>query len=62
MEWHGRATAGMGRAKLLALRAQIFFLSFFRFLESLLGQFPTKQLKTNKKVLNAWVASHEALV
>ena len=29
MGWHGRATAGMGRAKLLASRAQFFFFSFF---------------------------------
>jgi len=42
--------------------AQIFFL---RFLESCLDNYlqnNLKQTKTNKKRLNAWVASHEALV
>jgi len=29
MGWHGRATAGTGRAKLLALQAQNFFFSVF---------------------------------
>ena len=53
------AWSGTGRAKLLAFWAQNFFSPFSWIL---LGQLPTKQRKTNKKRLNAWVASHKALV
>jgi len=60
MGWHGRVTAGTGRTKLLAFWAQILFCFSFSWI--LLEQLPTKQLKTNKKRLNAWVASHETLV
>ena len=43
---HGHATAGPGRAKVLAVLAQFFFSSFSGIV---LGQLPTKQLKTNKE-------------
>jgi len=64
MGWHGRATAGTGHAKLLAPQAQKKYF-FLRFLESCSDNFlenNLKQTQTNKKRLNEWVASHEALV
>ena len=45
-EGTGRATAGTGRAKVLAVLAQFFFSSFSGIV---LGQLPTKQIKTNKE-------------
>jgi len=61
--WVCKAWSGTGRARLLAFWAQIFF--SFRFLESCSDNYlqnNLKQTKTNKNRLNAWVASHEALV
>jgi len=50
-----------GRTKVLAVLAQIFF--SLRFLESCSDNYLQNNLKkTIKKRLNAWVASHEALV
>jgi len=62
MGWHGRATAGTGCARLLAVWAQKFFFVFFESCSDNYLQNDLKQTKTNKKRLNAWVASHEALV
>jgi len=47
--WHGQAYLAQKK-------------KFLRFLESCSDNYLQNNLKTNKRRLNAWVASHEALV
>jgi len=60
--WHGRATLGTGRAKLLDVLGSIFFSFFLN--RSWTITYKTTQnneKQAKQKQLNVWVASHEEL-